>query len=165
MAAPAFRIFKSNVLARAFVRSAVKTITASVTATKASNAGLTNLLSAAAGVTVTLPTASTKMIGARFRFLVNTLLTSGNYIVQVGNTTDAFIGGVILNDAGDSSAAAADYVLAVSGTSDTFTLPSANGGGRRGDYVEFECIASGIWAVSGAVSMLDPTTPFSSAVN
>lgn len=159
------RLFKSGIAARSFIRKTVRTIAASVTATRAANAGLTNLLSLAAGLTVTLPRASAEMVGARYRFLVNTLLTSGNYVIQVGNTTDAFIGGVILNDAGDSTAAAADYVLAVAGTSDTFTLPSANGGGRRGDYVEFECVASGIWAVSGAVSMLDPTTPFSSAVN
>jgi hypothetical protein len=160
----AFRIFKSNVMARGFIRSAIKSITATVTATRAVNSGLTNVLNAAAGLTVTLPATSSSTLGNRFRFNVGTLLTSNSYIIKVANATDVFAGGVLVNDAGDSSAAAADF-MATSATSDTFTMAASAGAGRIGDWVEFECIASGTWAVTGMVQMLDPTSPFSATVS
>jgi hypothetical protein len=160
-----FRIFKSNVVARAFITSAVKSITAAVTATRALNAGLTNLLDAVAGFAVTLPSATASNVGNTYRFMVGTALTSGSYIIKVGNTTDAMFGAVLVNDAGDSSSGAADVFATVAG-SDTFTLAfSAGAGIHVGDWVQFESIAAGKWAVTGVVNMLDPTTPFSSTVN
>jgi hypothetical protein len=163
MASPAFRIFKSNVVARAFISSAVKLITATATATRALNAGITNVLSAVAGVVITLPNTASS-IGNKYRFMVGTALTSGSYIIKVANSTDVMAGGVLLNDAGDSSSAAADY-SATSSTSDTFTLAFSVGGGIKvGDWVEFEAIKAGTWSVTGVVQMLDPTSPFSATV-
>ncbi len=165
MASAAFRLFKSNVVARAFITSGVKSITASVTATRAANAGKTNLLSAVAGVTVTLPAATASNLGNTYRFMVGTALTSGSYIIQVGNTTDAMFGAVLSNDAGDSSSGAADVFATVSG-SDTLTLAFTAGAGIHvGDWVEFTSIAAGKWSVTGVINQLDPATPFSSAVN
>lgn len=164
MASPAFRLFKSNVMARAFIRNAIKSITATVTATRALNGGITNVMNAAAGATVTLPATSAAARGNTYRFVVGTALTSGSYIIKVANATDVMAGAVVVNDAGDSSAAAAD-VFATASTSDTFTMAASAGAGVKGDWVEFECIAAGVWAVTGLVQMLDPTSPFSATVS
>jgi hypothetical protein len=162
MASIPYRQFGALVRAKAFIVNGVKSITATASATRKANAGRTNLLNAVAGFTVTLPASSGS--GDVYRFVVGTTLTSGTYVVKVANSTDVFAGGVIINDIGDSSAATADFHPTAS-TSDTFTMTQSIGGGKRGDWVEFEDIATGFWAVRGAIQgVTDPATPFSATV-
>lgn len=164
MAVPAFRRFKSNVQARSFIRDGVKSATASVTASKAVNAGKTTVLNAAAGLTVTLPATKAARLGEVYRFVVGTTLTSNTYVVKVANATDVFKGGVFINDIGDTSAALVDFYPTAS-TSDTYTMTATIGGGKAGDWVEFESVALGAWAVRGTMQgVTDPTTPFSATV-
>jgi hypothetical protein len=154
------RRFGHHVKARGLL-STLKTLTAATTCMN-SHAGRTNLLSAVAGFTVTLPAA--KGTGNTYRFLVKTTLTSANYIIKVANSTDVMVGGILINDIGDTSAATADFFPTAS-TSDTITLPFATGAGKAGDWVELEDYAAGFWAVRGQVQgMTDPATPFSATV-
>jgi hypothetical protein len=160
---PPYRTFGAIVRAAGFLVSGVKRLTAATTATVVKNAGRTNTLKAAAGFTVTLP-ASTGG-GAVYRFVAETAASSGDYVVKVANATDVFAGGVLINDIGDSTAATADFWPTAS-TSDTFTMAYATGGGKVGDWVEFEDIKAGTFAVRGSMQgMTDPATPFSATVS
>lgn len=147
------------------IRTAVRSVTADYTCNSGSviDDGLTLTLDKAAGLTVTLPASSGS--GRKFRFVVGTLLTSNTYKIQVANATDVMNGGVTINDIGDTSAATADFFPTAS-TSDTFTMTATLGAGKIGDWVEFEDISSGHWAVRGALQgVTDPATPFTAAVS
>lgn len=161
MAAP-IRRFASALKAAAFIHSAPVTIDATASVTRSANAGRTNLLSAAAGLTVTLPAATGS--GSKYRFVVGTAAASGDYVIKVANATDVFCGGVLVNDIGDSSSATSDFQRTAS-TSDTITLAYATGGGKVGDFIEVEDIASGFFAVTGVIQgVSDPGTVFSASV-
>lgn len=163
MASPNIRVFRSLVRAAGYIQQGLKTITAAVTATRAANSGRTNLLSAVAGFAVTLPASSGS--GNKYRFLVKTTLTSASYIIKVKNAVDVFVGGVVINDTGDTAAATADFFPTAS-TSDTYTMTQSIGAGKAGDWVEFEDYATGFWAVNGVLQgVTDPTTPFSATVS
>lgn len=158
-----YRRYKSSLLAKAFIHDGVRTLTAATTCNKADNAGRTNRFDLATGFTVTLP-ASTGS-GAIYRFVVGTTLTSGTYVVKVANGTDVFVGGVSINDIGDSAAATADFFPTAS-TSDTYTMTQSIGGGKQGDWVEFEDIKAGFFLIRGnQQGVTDPTTPFSATVS
>jgi hypothetical protein len=162
MAQASFRDFATPVRAKAFLHKGVRSLTAATTITRPDHAGRTNLLSLAAGFTVTLPAA--KGSGYRYRFVVGTALTSGTYIIKVANATDVFTGGVFINDTGDSPAATADF-FPTAATSDTFTMTQSAGGGKKGDWFELEDFASGFFVVHGLMQGLaDPATPFSATV-
>lgn len=163
MASPNVRRFESIVRAKAFLTKGVKSLTASVTATRVDNAGRTNVLAAAAGLTITLPAATGS--GDKHRYVVGTTATSGNYVVKVADATDVFVGGILINDIGDSSAATADF-FPTAASSDTITMAYATGGGKAGDWVEVEDIGANQWAVTGVFQgMTDPATPFSATVS
>lgn len=164
MASPSFRLFNSIIRATAYVTKGVKSITAAATVSRKDHAGRTSLLNAVAGFTVTLPATATARLGEKYRFVVGTTLTSADYIIKVANATDVFVGGVHINDIGDTTAATNDFFPTAS-TSDTYTMPSATGGGKKGDWVEFEMIAAGFWAIHGQmIGVTDPATPFSATV-
>jgi hypothetical protein len=163
MATIPVRNFLSFIKAKGFIHDGVKSITASASATRAANAGRTNLLNAAAGLTVTLPASSGS--GNRYRFVAGTTLTSNTYVIKVANATDVFVGGVVINDIGDTAAATADFFPTAS-TSDTITLTASIGAGKKGDFIEVEDIAAGFWAVTGILQgETDPTNPFSATVS
>jgi hypothetical protein len=162
MAQPEIRNFNSSVRAKAFLVRGVKSITATATLTRQTNAGRTNVVNAAAGLTLTLPSAVGS--GYVYRVLVGTTLTSNTIVIQVANTTDVFRGGVLINDIGDSSAATSDFFPTAS-TSDTITLTASIGAGKAGDFIEIEDYAAGFFAVRGVLQgETDPTNPFSAAV-
>lgn len=132
----------------------------SITETKAVNKHIHDnrplLLNAVAGFTTTLPAAVGS--GARFRFIVGTTLTSASYVIAPTGSV-ALVGGVLINDTGDSTPTEADFFPA-SGT--TITLAFANGAGVKGDYIELTDIAANTWFVQGFVQAgVDPTTIFS----
>lgn len=116
-------------------------------------------LNRAAGCTVTLPAATGS--GLRVRLVVGTTLTSGSLVVQVTNT-DIMQG--IINHLSDDSAAVKGWGTAAD--SDTITFNRTTTGlGAKGDWIEAEDVASGLWQVTGqAKASGTEATPFSAAV-
>src|SRR5258706_16484377 len=117
------------------------------------------IINAAAGLTLTLPTATGS--GARFCIYVGTTITSVSIIIDVAGS-DKFYGGVFINDTGGSAAATADYFPAVAGSSVHLTLAQSAGAGAIGDWLEVVDVGALKWAVNGVITgELDPTTPWS----
>jgi septum formation inhibitor-activating ATPase MinD len=117
-------------------------------------------LDSAAGSTVTLPAATGS--GVKFKFVVTTLATTTNHIVQAANSSDVMIGIIFTRD--DTAANAEAY--ASTGTSDTITLNRTTSGGvTRGEWLTAEDIAANTWHVSGFITNTGTSvTPFSAAV-
>lgn len=135
-----------------------KNFTASATLT-ASDAETLLTVSAAAGLTLTLPAASGS--GLKFGIMIATTVTSNNVIIQVANASDVMQGLVIsAADAGDTLNG-----WETASTSDTVTLNGTTKGGVRGDYYEFVDAAANLWLVQGRSSSTGTeATPFSAAV-
>jgi hypothetical protein len=133
-------------------------LTASATLTPY-HAGTTITLNAAAGLTVTLPSAVGS--GRIYSFVVGTTVTSNNYVIQV-TTTDIMTGNVILaQDAGDTL-----VMFETASDSDTITMNGSTKGGLRGDRITLTDMASGVWglAMVGAATGVE-ATPLSAAVS
>jgi hypothetical protein len=164
MAETGIRRFNSPLLAPSFQHKGVKSFTANATLTRHADSGKTLLLNAAAGLSaMVLPAAIGS--GRRFRFVVGTTITSNTIVIKVANATDVFVGGIFINDIGDSTAATADF-FPTAGTSDTITMTQSVGGGKKGDFVEIEDIAAGFFQVFGVMQgVTDPSTPFSATVS
>jgi hypothetical protein len=111
------------------------------------------------GTTVTLPAATGS--GLRLRLVVGTTIASGSFKVQVANSTDVMAG--VAFQAADGGATMNAWEAGA--TDDTITMDGSTKGGIKGDIIELEDIASGLWAVSirGAATGTE-ATPFSSAV-
>lgn len=140
--------------------SRIRTLTASTTITAEQHDGQTLLMGASgAALTFTLPAASGT--GAKFKFRVSVVNTS-NYVIQVANSTDVMAGGVIMCNDSDSSVSGWE----TASTSDTITLNGTTTGGvNKGDWIELEDIASGVWGVAGTITGSGTeATPFSAAV-
>jgi hypothetical protein len=133
------------------------TITASATVNKDTHAFNTTRLSAAAGLTVTLPASVGK--GDEYEFFVITNVTSNNYIIAVANTADIMAGVVsISTDIGGVTCLA-------TATDDTITMNGSTKGGLIGSTVKLKDVSAGVWQVTGAlVSSGTEATPFSAAV-
>ena len=117
----------------------------------------TILLSAAAGLTVTLPASSGS--GIIFEIFVLTTVTSNNLIIQVANSTDILAGVLHLTTdiAGTS--------MPTSTTSDTITMNGSTTGGLRGSWVKVKDVSSGFWSLEGGLICTGTeATPFSAAV-
>jgi len=164
MASTPVRNFGSALRAAGFIHRTPKSLTASTLSLKpAAHSGRSIVVNRLAGATITLPASSGS--GNRYRLVVGTTITSATIVLKVANATDVFVGGVLINDTGDSTAATVDYHPTAS-TSDTYTMTQSIGGGKVGDWVEVEDIASGKWAIHGVQQdVLDPTTPFSATVS
>lgn len=123
--------------------------------------GKTILLDTASGSTVTLPAATGS--GARFRFRIKTVATSNSHKIQVANGTDV-IQGLIFTLSDD--AGAVPKAWAAGASDDTITLNrSTTGSVTKGEYIEIEDVASGVFEVIGFTqSTGTEATPFSSAV-
>lgn len=132
-------------------------ITASTTLSDV-HEGTTVVMNAAAGLTVTLPAASGS--GKSFMLTVGTTVTSNDYIIQVASADD------IMQGALGVSTDAAGVVIPTAATSDTITMNGSTTGGVKGSTVILRDVASGVWAVTGAlVSTGAEATPFSAAVS
>lgn len=112
---------------------------------------------AGAGTAITLPAATGT--GDRYRFIVG--VASNANTIASAPTTDYFVGGLFINDVGDSSAATADFFPTAS-TSNKISPTTAGGGGNVGSFIELEDYATGLWRVSGTLgAATDPVNPFS----
>lgn len=140
---------------------------ATLSLTSALHAGRTVLLDRAAGIAVTLPVATGS--GDKYRLFIKTTFT-GAATVAVADATDYMIGVAALGIDG-GTAVPHLYPTANTGTlateSDTVSLfGTANSqGGIKGGYIEFEDIATDIWAVNyKSDAGGTEATPFSAAV-
>lgn len=116
-----------------------------ITLAETSHDGRTILLDTAAGSVVTLPAATGS--GMRVRILVSVAPTSNNHRVLCAGT-DEFAGVVYQVDT-DSSDALVAYPALAADNFDTLTLNGTTTGGRIGDWIEVEDVASGVWALVG----------------
>lgn len=135
-------------------------IAANVTLTEMDHAGRLGYFDVAAGAVVTLPRSTG--CGAIYRFFVKTTITSNAAKIQVGNTDDVIQGQVAMKDDGSSSTVIAWQAAA---GSDTVSGNGSTTGGIRGDYLEIEDVAEGVFSIRGMISGTGTeATPFSSAV-
>jgi hypothetical protein len=132
-----------------------------LTLSAAHHHGRTLLLDALAGSVATLPSATGS--GALFRFVVSVLATSNSHIVKVTGT-DIIQGVVTLID---TDTAGTTTGFASASDSDTITLNrSTTGSAMRGEWLELEDVASGVWLVRGQLANTGSgATPFSAAVS
>jgi hypothetical protein len=129
--------------------------------TEALHDGKTIKLDTATGSVCTLPASSGS--GARFRFVVHTLATSNSHIVKVANATDVFYGFAhVAQDSGDTS-----VTFETGADSDTVTLNrTTTGSTQKGEWIEVEDIATGVWAVRMQIAATGTeATPFSATVS
>ena len=115
------------------------------------------LLDRAAGVTVSLPAAE---IGLRFRFLVNSDVTSNGYIINTQNTSDLFTGGVMITDS--TTPEAPDMFKPDLSNDDSMTMDGSTTGGLIGTAFEIICTSANRWYVTGVLDGAGTlATPFS----
>lgn len=134
------------------------TLTASATLDD-SHDDKTVLLDAAAGLTVTLPTATGS--GWRTRIVIKTTVTSNNYIIQVNNSTDVCQG--MVQNVSDDPATVKGFIT--SSSSDTLTLNGTTTGGLFGAVYEIQDVKSGFFQVMGRDTATGTeATPWSAAV-
>lgn len=143
------------------VSTRVVTITASGAVTAAANDSKINLLGEVGGnalVALTLPAATAS--GARFEFTVSVANTSSYTITT--NGSDVYNGVVLAHDRDIT-----DGTLLHAFPATTQTIITLNGGttgGQIGDKIVLEDILTGVWSVSGVVSVpagSNPATMFS----
>lgn len=133
------------------------TLTASAAITQETYNGQIINLSAAAGMTITLPAATGT--NAMYRFVVSTTVTSNSYIIKVANATDVLVGKA-------SVAGATGTVFSTLTASDTLTMNGSTLGGVAGSYVEIMDVAAGIFVVrANLLGSGTPATPFSATVS
>jgi len=139
--------------------SLVSATAATLTASAASHAGRTILLSRAAGITITLPAATGT--GNTYTFLAETTVT-GDYIIQVADATDIMTGhALLLQDSADTVVG-----FETAADTDTVTMNGDTTGGLKGASVILQDVATNLWWVR-VVSAATGTeaTPFSAAVS
>lgn len=119
--------------------------------------GKTVTLNRAAGIAVTLP--PSVGLGAKFRLIVGTTFTS-NATIKVANHLETMVGQAI-----QTGAAGAVSAFLTGSTFDTITLNGSTTGGIKGDIIELEDIAAGLWSVRLVGSITGTAaTPFSQTV-
>lgn len=138
----------------------VAEVDTTITITAKEHAGRVITLDRASGITATLPAALGT--GDIYKFFIGTTVTSNNYIIEVAVAADVMQGMVTVSDSGDATSS--DFQTA--STSDTITMDGDTKGGKRGDYIELEDVAVGLYRVTGFLAG-DATqaTPFSAAVS
>lgn len=132
---------------------------ATLTIDQETHEGITQVLTRAAGIAVTLPASTGD--GARYRFVLGASVTSNSTTIKVANASDIMTGlAFTQQDAGDT------VVGFVTGaTDDTITWNGTTTGGLKGAWAEIEDIAANLWHVrvfsdaSGTEA-----TPFSATV-
>lgn len=131
----------------------IVTVTGDTTITAAAHDGKTVLINnaGASSATMTLPTASGS--GARFRFFVGTTLSGGGTIIITDGGAHLFGSVNIISD----SAFQAGTLFTVGGISagtgsTNFTMDGTTKGGKKGDIIEVEDMATNVYAIRAIVS-------------
>ena len=117
------------------------------------------LLNLAAGFTVTLPASATP--GTFFDFMVETTLTSGNYIIITAAGTELLVGSIVGCDTDTGNATIAWPALVASSYVKVSTNKTTTGG-IKGDSFRFTKINATTWLCNGHVNNNGTVaTPFS----
>lgn len=137
------------------------TLTADTTITEADHAYRPIVLSAATGLTATLPAATGS--GNVYKFYVATDISSNDYVIQVASAADVLQGFAIIADSADDTLS----MFETAADSDTMTMGATDPstGGQRGDIITIVDVASGLFSVE-AMLLGDgvQATPFSAGV-
>lgn len=129
--------------------------TTNVTITRADHDLKTILLNRAAGITATLPGPTGS--GAKYRFVIPTSL-SGTSKIKVPTTTDRIMGRIQVDA---SLAANAPTSFSAGSTADTVSLNGTTTGGKKGDVIVFEDVATNLYMVEGMIQATGVSaTPF-----
>jgi len=130
---------------------------ANLTVTQALHDGATISLDRAAGTAVTLPSATGS--GMRLRFFVGITKSGGSDVITAAG---AHLFGSIVqgNDTGAAGLFGTGFCTSAAGST-TITLNGTTTGGRKGDWIELEDIATSTWAVRGMLNASgSEATPF-----
>ena len=147
---------------RQFMGSGLVEVTASDALTSAEHGNRMVTMNALAGLTLTLPAATGT--GDVYKVSVSVTVTSNDYIIQVANATDEFLGGVIQTDV-DTTDTLASYPALDADGFDTITLNGSTTGGILGDSFTITDIATGKFLLSGLINSTGTVaTPLSAAV-
>ena len=138
-------VISNPTLTSPVMQEGIIAISAATTLTAGTHAGRLMRFSTAAGVTATLPAATGT--GNRYRFVVNTTVTSAADIIAVVGD-DSFFGNIF------TSQDAADTVVSwtAAADADQISLNGTTTGGIAGDYIEVTDIASDRWLAWGVIS-------------
>jgi hypothetical protein len=160
MAAPIY--VGGNPFVKGGIRTKYKVIapTTSTVAITRSQSNSIFLMNTASGIVFTLPTA---VAGLFFEFAVTVSVTTNTYKVIVKNLLTEFMIGTLQGYNGASADAAAAF--SGNGTSHVAVTQNSTGsnatGGMQGGLLQFQCVTTGLWMVSGSyVSNTTATTPF-----
>jgi hypothetical protein len=120
------------------------------------------LMDRAAGITFTLPVATSSTVGMYFDFVVTTSVTSNSYKVITGAATELLIGGYVNVDTDTSNAVAVFTGNGSTHISINMSSASTNAtGGIVGTKLRFTCLSTTRWMVEGIVQGAgSPTTAF-----
>jgi len=147
---------------RQYCGSGVVVVTASDALTAAEHANRTIVFSVLTGATLTLPAATGT--GDTYKIGVALTVTSNDYVVQVANATDEFLGTLLQTDT-DTTDTLASYPCLDGDGFDTITMNGTTKGGLLGDSIVLTDIAAGMWQISGHINGNGTVaTPFSAAV-
>lgn len=124
--------------------------TSSTQTLTAAQTGSLVVLDRAAGVTVTLPAASTANIGVTYTVIVKTSVTSNAYIFNGATTSDLFIGAVVATD--DVAAESAAVFKPDVSDDDSMSMNGTTTGGKVGTTFTLTCIAANRWYVEGVLA-------------
>lgn len=116
--------------------------------TTALHDGRVILLDTLGGSVCTLPAAEGS--GAIFRFFTTVTRSSANHIIKVANSTDEFLGVLNFVDTSDDTI---DLLPCLDADGfDTITMNGGTKGGIKGDYIEIEDVAAGMFRISGTIT-------------
>jgi hypothetical protein len=135
--------------------SRLRSITAATTLSQELHDGQTILINNATGFAITLPVANGT--GTKFRFYVQTAVSSGSHTIVTASASDVYKGFAHLF--GDDAAALGGFATT---TGVTLTMDGTTRGGFAGDIIDMEDVATGVWSVRmfGHASGTE-ATPFS----
>lgn len=139
-------------------------LSASQTLTLDKHAGGKTLLLKGTGAAKTYTLPKARGTGARLRFVVGEVNTSG-HVIKVADAVDVLRGNIFTNSTNDTPDLCQPWPTSTN--SDTITLNGTTTGGQQvGDIVELIDIAPGIWQVIGfTTSSGTEATPFSATVS
>lgn len=113
-------------------------LTTATTLSPGLHEGLVVCMNAAAGFTITLPTATGS--GNYFDVLVTTTVTSSNHVVKTGGS-DTLVGSVAVSSTATSTSTGCQS------TNTTITMNGSTAGGLIGSWLHFQDIGTNLWYV------------------
>lgn len=121
-------------------------LTGAISVLTAAQTGTVFVLDRAAGITITLPPATTANIGVNYEFDVLTTASGGLYIIRADSANDPYRGSLF-----GKVSSSADVVFNPDGTDYLMTFNGGDQGGRVGTHIRVYCYAANRWFVEGNI--------------